>query len=58
MIRISGRKLINILASGDETQEISSAFVSDYKQFDVKTPGNERRALLAPFEHYEYKKRD
>ena len=40
MIRISGRKLINILASGDETQEISSAFVSDYQLLNVTTSNN------------------
>jgi len=63
MIRILGLKLINILTSGDETEEISlplfliSAFKCyDLKQVDVNSTSDERRALFVPFEHYKYKK--
>ena len=65
MIRILGLKLINILTSEDETEEISSPLVLiaaaafkcyDLKQIDVNSRSDERRALLAPFEQYKCKK--
>lgn len=62
MIRISGPKLINILPSGDEIEEISvslfqiSAFKCyDLKQVDVNSFGSERRAYFVLFERDKYK---
>ena len=53
MIRFLGLKLINILTSGDETEEISSPLllIPAFKCYDLKQPvdvystSDERRAL-------------
>ena len=44
------------ISSGSPLFLISAFKCYDDKQVDVNSSSDERRALLAPFEHYEYKK--